>query len=122
MLGPALVASLFKGLIDRGVDVKTGTAAQELVVVDGEVIGLRTRGAGELIGARGVVLACGGFEWNEEMVRAFIGQELMPMSPPHNEGDGHRMAMEAGAELGNMTSFWGQPAILEPDVEFEGSR
>ena len=119
VLGPAMVASLFKGLLDRGVDVRTGAAASELVVVDGEVIGVRSSVG--LIGARkGVILACGGFEWNEEMVRAFIGQRLEPLSPPQNEGDGHRMAMEAGAALGNMTSFWGQPAIHEPGFEIDG--
>jgi 3-oxosteroid 1-dehydrogenase len=74
-----------------------------------------------LIGARrGVVLACGGFEWNEPMVRAFIGEAIEPLSPPHNTGDGHRMAMEAGAALANMPSYWGQPAIVEPGTTFEG--
>ena len=110
MLGAALAASLFKGLLDRGVEVLTGTAAQELVVVDGAVVGVRgrRRDGDQLIGARqGVVLACGGFEWNSEMVDGFIGQQIEPLSPPHNEGDGHLMAMEAGAELANMTSFWG---------------
>lgn len=122
VLGPGLVAPLFKGLLDRGVPVRTGEPVDELVVVDGSVVGVRTRGASpKLIGARrGVVLACGGFEWNPTMVRAFIGEPIVPMSPPHNEGDGHRMAMEAGAELGNMTSYWGQPAIHDPEVEFEG--
>jgi 3-oxosteroid 1-dehydrogenase len=120
VLGPALVASLFKGLLDRGVEALTATAADELVVVDGTVMGVRTEDS-QLIGARqGVVLACGGFEWNEEMVKAFIGQHLEPMSPPYNEGDGHLMAMEAGAELANMTSFWGQPALIEPGFDYEG--
>ena len=78
--------------------------------------------ATELIGAhKGVVLACGGFEWNDDMVRAFIGREVFPLSPPQNEGDGHRMAMEAGGALANMTSFWGQPALVDPEVEFEGN-
>ena len=123
VLGAALAASLFKGLVDRGVSVQTGTAAQELVMVDGAVIGVRVSGAAgdELIGARrGVVLASGGFEWNKQMVAGFIGQEIMPLSPPHNEGDGHRMAMEAGAQLANMMSFWGQPALLEPGFEIDG--
>ena len=48
------------------------------------------------------------------MVRAFIGREVFPLSPPQNEGDGHRMAMEAGGALANMTSFWGQPALSTP--------
>jgi succinate dehydrogenase/fumarate reductase flavoprotein subunit len=121
--GSALVAMLVKGLLDRGVTIETRTAGQELIVVDGEVVGVAVEREGhtELIGARrGVVLACGGFEWNDDMVRAFIGRVLFPLSPPYNEGDGHRMAMEAGAALANMTSFWGQPALLDPDVQFEG--
>jgi 3-oxosteroid 1-dehydrogenase len=123
VLGSALVTSLFKGLLDRGVNVITDSRVRDLVVVDGVVIGVRVEqaGASVVIGARrGVVLACGGFEWNPGMVKAFVGQEVVPMSPPHNEGDGHVMAMEAGAELGNMTSFWGQPAMHDPAVDFEG--
>ena len=122
--GPALVAMLVKGLLDRGVTMETGTAGEDLVVVDDEVVGVLVDRGGtpEFIRARkGVVLACGGFEWNDDMVRAFIGREIFPLSPPHNEGDGHRMAMEVGAALANMTSFWGQPAMLDPEVEFEGN-
>jgi len=122
--GPALVAALLKGLLTRGVEIETGSAALDLVVVDGEVVGVLVEhdDATELIGARkGVVLACGGFEWNDDMVRAFIGREVFPLGPPENEGDGHRMAMEAGAALANMTSFWGQPALVDPEVEFEGN-
>jgi len=119
VLGPAMVASLFKGLLERGVEVHTAAAASELVVTNGTVIGVRSSVG--LIGARrGIVLACGGFEWNEDMVRAFIGQRVEPLSPPQNEGDGHRMAMEAGAALANMTSFWGQPGINEPGFEIDG--
>jgi succinate dehydrogenase/fumarate reductase flavoprotein subunit len=123
VLGAALAASLFKGVLDRGVAARSGTAAKELVVVDGAVIGVKvsTADGDQLIGARrGVVLACGGFEWNEQMVAGFIGEQLMPLSPPYNEGDGHRMAMEAGAQLANMMSFWGQPALLEPGFEIDG--
>jgi succinate dehydrogenase/fumarate reductase flavoprotein subunit len=119
VLGPALVAALFKGLLDRGVEVRTGEPVEDLVVEDGAVIGVRSSAG--LTGARkGVVLASGGFEWNDEMVRGFIGERLEPMSPPYNEGDGHRMAMEVGALLGNMRSFWGQPGIFEPGFEIDG--
>ncbi len=123
VLGAALAASLVKGLLDRGVAMQAESPVQELVMVDGAVVGVRVSrgGSDELIGARkGVVLASGGFEWNADMVAGFIGQPIMPLSPPHNEGDGHRIAMEAGASLANMRSFWGQPAILEPDFEIDG--
>lgn len=42
---------------------------------------------------RGVVLACGGFEWDRDMMRAHIGYDVQPLSPGGNVGDGHRMAM-----------------------------
>jgi 3-oxosteroid 1-dehydrogenase len=123
VLGPALVAALFRGLLDRGVAVETGCAVRDLVMVDGgvgEVVGVSIEPGGLVAARRGVVLASGGFEWNREMVRAFIGQDIEPLSPPHNVGDGHRMAMEAGARLANMGAFWGQPALLEPGATFEG--
>jgi 3-oxosteroid 1-dehydrogenase len=125
VIGSALVASLFKGLLDRGVEVVTDSPAQELVIEDGAVVGAIARqgGISRRIGARrGVIIASGGFEWNAEMVKAFIGEEIEPLSPPYNEGDGLRMAIEAGAQLGNMRAFWGQPALLDPNVEFEGMR
>ncbi len=48
---------------------------------------------------RRVVLASGGFEWNEALVAAFVGQRLYPLSPPGNDGAALSMAMEAGAQL-----------------------
>ena len=55
------------------------------------------------------------------MVAGFIGQEISPLSPPYNEGDGQRAAMEAGAALANMRFFWGQPAVLEPGFLLDGA-
>ncbi len=67
------------------------------------------------IGARkGVVLACGGFEWNAEMVKAFIGYEVKPLSPWTNTGDGHQMAMEVGAKMGGMTGFFSYGVMYDP--------
>jgi succinate dehydrogenase/fumarate reductase flavoprotein subunit len=123
VLGAALAASLFKGVLDRGIETRSGSPAKELVLADGAVVGVRvsTASGDQLIGARrAVILATGGFEWNKDMVAGFIGQEIMPLSPPYNEGDGQRMAMEVGAQLANMMSFWGQPALLEPGFEIDG--
>ncbi|HXY43701.1 MAG TPA: FAD-dependent oxidoreductase, partial [Acidimicrobiales bacterium] len=123
VLGAALVAALFKGILDRDVEVLTHTAVDELLMEDDTVVGVRARTPDTtryISARRGVVLACGGFEWDEQMVRCFTGLKLHPMSPSGNEGDGHRMAMRGGAELANMGSFWGQPAIFEPGFEYEG--
>jgi succinate dehydrogenase/fumarate reductase flavoprotein subunit len=119
--GGGLIAPLYKGLLDHGVEVRVSTPATRLVTDDdGAVIGLvaGAEGREKRIGARrGVVLACGGFEWNPEMVKTFIGYEVKPMTPWSNTGDGHRMGMEVGAKLGSMTSFFGFGVIYEPWVK-----
>ena len=48
------------------------------------------------------MLACGGFEWNPELVKAHIGYAVSPLSPPNNVGDGLTMATEVGAKLANL--------------------
>ena len=121
--GAALIGRLFRGLLDRGVEALASTPARELIVVDGEVIGVRAeRDGGDVLirARRGVILSCGGFEWNEELVRAFIGYDLLPLSPRGNTGDGLTLAMEAGAQLGNMNSYWGQPAMIDPAITRDG--
>ena len=121
--GAALIGRLFRGLLDRGVEALASTPAQELVMARGEVVGVRAESEGKemfIRARRGVILACGGFEWNEELVRAFIGYDLKALSPPNNTGDGLIMAMEAGAQLGNMNSYWGQPAMVDPEITREG--
>jgi succinate dehydrogenase/fumarate reductase flavoprotein subunit len=124
VLGPGLVAALFKGLLDRGVETLTETPARELVTdAAGAVVGVVAHGPDGPVRIRargGVVLACGGFEWNRDMVRAFVGREVVPLTPAYNEGDGHRMAMGLGARMANMTQVWGQPAVTDPTVTYEG--
>ena len=116
--GGGLIAPLLKGLVDRGVEVRTATPATELVTDDeGAVVGVIALGPDgpRRIGARrGVVLACGGFDWNPEMVKTFIGYEVKPVTSAPNTGDGHQMAMAVGAKLGSMNSFFGYGVIYEP--------
>ncbi len=117
--GAALIGALFKGLLDRGVELRTGVRAREAALADGAVVGLRVEQAGAMrrIGARqGVVLACGGFEHDPELVKTYIGYALHPLSPPHNVGDGLLLAMQAGAALANMNSYWGSGAMYDPEL------
>lgn len=121
--GAAMIARLFKGLLERGVETRLETPARELVVRDDEVVGIVVEHAGTLerIGTRkGVVLACGGFEWNPDLVRTHIGYDVHPLSPGGNTGDGLTMAAAAGAALGNLTSYWGTPAMFDPEIERDG--
>jgi succinate dehydrogenase/fumarate reductase flavoprotein subunit len=61
------------------------------------------------------VLASGGFEWNPDLVNAFLPfPGSVPTSPPGNEGDGLLIAIRHGAAIGNMTEAWWTAAIQVP--------
>ena len=124
-MGRALIGSLVKGLLDRGVEIRLETPGKKLYQNEaGEVIGVQAEVNGEIvhIGARkGVIIATGGFEWNKDLVKAFLpGEPTHHLSPPYNEGDGLIMAMEAGAQLANMSDAWWYPAAQDPSIEYEG--
>lgn len=123
--GAALIARLFKGLLERGVETRLETPAKELVTDEaGDVIGIVVEHGGTRtrIGVRkGVVLACGGFDWNPALVRAHIGYDVYPLSPGGNTGDGLMMAVGAGAQLGNMDSYWGTPVMFDPEITRDGA-
>lgn len=124
--GNALVGSLFKGCLDRKITTLLETRAVELIREGGSVIGLCAKRNGNdfLIKARGgVVLASGGFEWNEALKAKFLpGPITHPASPPTSLGDGLIMAMEVGADLGTMSEVWGCPAVAVPGEEYEGKQ
>lgn len=109
--GQALVGSLFKGILDRSIPVLYETRARHLISEDRRVVGVEAeqeRGTIRIRARKGVVIATGGFEWNEELVKAFLrGPMTGPISVPECEGDGLIMAMEVGASLGNMSrAYW----------------
>jgi succinate dehydrogenase/fumarate reductase flavoprotein subunit len=123
-MGAALVARLLKACLDRGITIMLETRATELVRDSGAVHGLvaeRQDGKVSLAAKGGVVLATGGFEWNEGLVSKFMpGPLTHPNSPPFSEGDGLVMAMEAGAALANMNGAWWEPSGAVPGEMYEG--
>jgi 3-oxosteroid 1-dehydrogenase len=122
--GAALIGRLLKALLDQGVQPLLGVAARELVVEEGRVVGLRAEQGGRdlLVRAKkGVILASGGFEWNSQLVQQFLGGVVThPNSPPGNDGDGLKMAMSVGADLGNMNEAWWCPSVVIPGEEYDG--
>ncbi|HEY6868739.1 MAG TPA: FAD-binding protein, partial [Novosphingobium sp.] len=117
-LGQALVGSLFKAVIDRGIPVLFEHRARRLVKDGDRIIGVIAEDANgrdvRVRARRGVVTATGGFEWNEHLVQAFLRGPLTgPVSVPENEGDGLLMAIEAGAQLGNMQNAHWMQSVLE---------
>lgn len=119
-LGRALVGALLQALLGDGVELRLGVRALGLVQdEDGAVTGLATD-AGEFEGR--VILACGGFERDAALVRAYLrGPMTAPAGVPTNEGDGLRMALAAGAALGNMSDAWWAPAVQIPGERIDGA-
>jgi succinate dehydrogenase/fumarate reductase flavoprotein subunit len=116
-MGLALIGRLLRGCLDRGIEPRTGCRATELIMRDGAVAGVRFQSGDRVdeIGADNVVLATGGFEWNAELLRAFIrGPLTHPVSIRTNTGDGLKMAMRVGAMLGNMREAWWMPVVEVP--------
>lgn len=109
-LGQSLVGRLLRGCLDRGIEPVTEHRAEQLLVDDGRVVGVRlsTPDGQRIVRSRkGVVLATGGFEWDPDLVRAFLRGPLdRAVSVPTNTGDGLRMAMDLGVSLGNMREAW----------------
>ncbi|MEU1982935.1 FAD-dependent oxidoreductase [Nocardia sp. NPDC019395] len=122
--GQALVAGLLEGVLAAGITPRTGARGIELIAENGAVAGARIAIDGQEIAVRarrGVVLATGGFEWDAGLVKAFLrGPMTGPVSPPNNTGDGLRMAMAHGADLGNMGEAWWVPVVQLPGDTIDG--
>ena len=121
--GQALVGRLLKACLDRGIEPQLACKGNRLLIEGGRVSGAEFTHDGQrkaIKASRGVILATGGFEWNEQLKSAFLrGPLTAPASPPGNTGDGLKMAMSAGAGLGNMTSAWWVPTLSPQGASWE---
>ena len=100
--GPGLVESLKSRCEREGIQIRHDSRAVSLVEEGGAVRGVVVRGEDgtSALGARAVVLACGGFESNAEWRTRYLGPgwDLARVRGTRfNVGDGIRMALEAGA-------------------------
>ena len=120
-LGQALAAGLRAGLLTAGVPVWLDTPLAGLEVEEGRVTGVRVGGEGRkpaLIRARrGVLIATGGFERDEQMRRRYqrapVGTEWTTGAAT-NTGDGIRAGLDLGADTGLMDDAWWGPSIPLP--------
>ncbi|MEJ8823049.1 FAD-dependent oxidoreductase [Variovorax humicola] len=124
VLGNALAARLFKSVLDRGIDYWLESPLQKLIVEDGRVAGVLFQRGGKSVRVRarcGVIVATGGFPWNEALRGELYPQPAgaWSMSPSGNRGEGISLAREAGAALGTgqtNAAFWAPVSILKrPD-------
>lgn len=107
----------------RNIEILYETPAKNLVLSAArEVTGVQASSGGKEIHIRakkGVVLACGGFEFNFEMQKQFLpGWPTYGRGTPANTGDGIMMAQKAGAALWHMNnSLAGVGCLMVPEFE-----
>lgn len=100
----AMLVHLLKAAGDFGARIMLNTAAERLIVVNGQVEGVSVTGPNGQphdIAADAVVLATGGFSMNPELLATFAPQleHALRQGGAGNQGDGLKMGMAAGAGL-----------------------
>jgi 3-oxosteroid 1-dehydrogenase len=123
VLGQALVGSLRKAMLDQNVPLWLETAFDSLAVENGRVVGVNVLRNGQrlrLNARRGVILASGGFESNQQMREQYLPKptsETWTAAPPINHGDGIRAGQSLGAATAFMDLTWGSPTVVIPGVK-----
>jgi len=111
--GSAGVARLRLSMQDRDMPLWLNTAMKELITDDsGKVIGVVAEKEGKTLRIetkKGVILAAGGFEANQEMREQYLPKPTnkdWSAAPGTNTGDAHRAAMSLGAATQQMDQAW----------------
>ncbi len=118
--GHLLLKVLEDNVVQRGIEVLTSTPVKNLLTDDkGTLIGVEAQKEGEVMrvqARKGVILACGGFEHNENMkLQFFEAQPVYGVAAVGNTGDGIIMAQKLGASLWHMWHFHGSYGYKYPE-------
>lgn len=120
--GAALMGAVYEQVFRRGVELRLQTGLEELVVdAGGRVTGVEVSNFGRkyTINARhGVVLAAGGFEWNQELRDRFYpapGLTRHSSTPEDaNRGEALIAAEKVGASTEHTEAGWWIPTMILP--------
>ncbi|WP_443743782.1 FAD-dependent oxidoreductase [Sutterella sp.] len=96
----SLPKAMVKTFKEKGGELLLSTPAEKLIIKDGKVEGVvakNNKGDTITVHAKNVILATGGYNFNEKMVKELTGIDMIPVGAPGRTGDGIRMAFEAGA-------------------------
>jgi len=102
-VGPGLAAYYVKGVLDRGIPMHTGVAAEELISDGERIVGVRATCEGRdlFVNAnRGVVIAVSSYERNASYAKT-LGHQLkvQSMVMPSIDGSHLRLAGQVGARI-----------------------
>ncbi|MBI4191500.1 MAG: FAD-dependent oxidoreductase [Betaproteobacteria bacterium] len=105
-----------------GIKILCSSPAKQLLVEKGTgVTGVIAAGVERDIRVRargGVILTCGGFEYDQTMHLNYLGQKYFGLCNPGNTGDGIRLAGEVGADLWHMNGVAASLGYKFPEFEF----
>ena len=115
-LGSDRMMDRLEQALERGGSrIERGARAVSLVLEGSRCRGVRTSDGSE-VRAQAVILADGGFETNDELLRRYITsfpERLHQRGPAIGRGDGLSMAADAGAELVGMEAFYGHTLSVD---------
>ena len=118
--GRALVARMRMALKDAGIPLWLQTPMTELLVDGDRVVGVVATREGTPVrihARRGVLLASGGFDHNQEMRSAYLpegGKENHTLGAAENTGDGILAGQRLGAAVDFMDDAWWMPSVEHP--------
>src|SRR6201996_6930714 len=112
---------LFERLVkERPISVLYETPARALIQHDitKEILGVRAGDGKQSVSvkaSKSVVLTCGGFENNQQMIRDYLPgvPYCYTSGSPYNEGDGITMGLGVGADLWHMNNYAGPSMALK---------
>ena len=104
----------------RPIEILYESPGRELIQdgITKEIVGVKAEQNGKSIyvkARKAVVLTCGGFENNQEMIRNYLPglPYCYTSGTPYNEGDGIKMALTVGADLWHMNNYAGPSMALK---------
>lgn len=106
----------------RGIKLLTNTSAKDLLTnSEHEIIGVIAESGGKeiaIMARKAVILACGGYEYNEAMKWDYLAAKpVVANGNPGNTGDGIKMAQKIGADLWHMANLSCSPGFKTPEFE-----
>lgn len=118
--GRTIMGMMFRNIERRSIKTMLSTPAKRLVQdPQGRVVGLVAESTGSKIAIKarkGVILACGGFEFNDWLKKQYCEiQPVYGVGCPGNTGDGILMSQKAGAALWHMWHLHGSYGFKFPE-------
>ena len=120
-MGEALVGRLLLAAQERGIEIRTNAPVQALISEKGRICGVTVDCAGtvqKIAANRGVLVASGGFEADQEMRSESLAkptQAQWSAGSPGNSGDMIRAGRSIGADTDLMQEAWWAPVVLWGD-------